>query len=200
MDIILASQSPRRKQLLTTLGLEFKVIPSKFDESIIKYNNSPSKYCETLALKKAEYIANIHHEKLVIGADTIVVCDNEIFPKPKNKFMASYYLSKLSGKSHQVFTGISLILNQKKHTFHESTTVTFKNLSKIEIEYYINNFNPMDKAGAYGIQDWSSIFVKNINGCYFNVVGFPISRVYTELKLFNSKIIENLLVVKIENM
>ncbi|MBC8197491.1 MAG: septum formation protein Maf [Candidatus Marinimicrobia bacterium] len=200
MEIILASQSPRRKQILSTLGLKFKVIPSEFDESIIKYNNIPSEYCETLAFRKAEYIANKQHNKLVIGADTIVICDNEILQKPKNVQMASTFLKKLSGKSHQVFTGISFILNHKQHTFHESTTVKFKKLSNYEINHYIYNFNPMDKAGGYGIQDWSSIFVKSINGCYFNVVGFPISRVYSELQLFNSKIIENLLVVKIENM
>ncbi len=200
MKIILASQSPRRKQLLSTLGLKFKVIPSEFDESNIKYNNIPSEYCEKLAFKKAEYIAKKHQNNLVIGADTIVICDNEILQKPKNFQIASTFLKKLSGKSHQVFTGISFILNHKHHTFHETTTVKFKKLSKTEINYYIYNFNPLDKAGGYGIQDWSSIFVKKINGCYFNVVGFPISRVYSELQLFNSKIIENLLVVKIENM
>ena len=91
-------------------------------------------------------------------------------------------------------------MNERTHTFHECTAVTFKELSKNEIEYYINNFSPLDKAGAYGIQDWSSIFVNKIEGCYFNVVGFPISKFYSELQLFYPKILENLLVANLENV
>ena len=200
MDIILASQSPRRKQLLSILGLKFEVISSDFDESTVEFNISPQKFCETLAYNKAKVVADKFPENLVIGADTIVFCDNKMYPKPENIKIASIFLNELSNKTHHVYTGLSLIIGDKVHTFHECTAVTFKKLSKNEIDYYINNFNPLDKAGAYGIQDWSSIFVKKIDGCYFNVVGFPISTFYSELQLFYPKIHENLLVAKLENV
>ena len=200
MDIILASKSPRRKQLLSILGLKFEVISSDFDESDVVFNISPQEFCESLAYNKAKVVADKFPNKLVIGADTIVFCDNKIYPKPKNNNIASFFLNELSNKTHHVYTGISLIMNGKAHTFHECTAVTFKKISKNEIEYYINNFCPIDKAGAYGIQDWSSIFVKKIEGCYFNVVGFPISKFYTELQLIYPKILENLLVSKLKNV
>jgi len=197
MKIILASTSPRRKELLKKLGLNFTVVNSCFDESLIKYDNNPIEYCQSLAFNKANNIAHQYKNKIIIGADTIVILKNKLFPKPSTKKQASLFLKKLSNNTHQVFTGISFIKNNKNIIFYESTDVTFKNLSKEEIQYYIDNYNSLDKSGAYGIQDWSSVFIKNINGCYFNVVGFPISKIYKNLKAFSPKIIENLLVKKI---
>ena len=106
----------------------------------------------------------------------------------------------LSNNTHHVYTGISFSYQQVDNSFSDKTLVTFKNLSNDEINYYVENFNPMDKAGAYGIQDWSSIFVEKIEGCYFNVVGLPISKVYQKILKFYPKLIENLLVTKLENM
>ena len=196
MNIILASQSPRRKELLNKIGLNFKIIPSDFDESKIQFNGSPEEYCEELAFKKAEKIATNFKNDLIIGADTIVELNGELLPKPKNLDEAKQFLTSLNGKTHQVFTGISIILNQQKSTFNECTSVTFNSLIDSEFDYYIENFNPLDKAGAYGIQDWSSVFVRKIHGCYFNVMGFPISKFYNELKKISPITIENLLVTK----
>ena len=200
ISIILASQSPRRKQLLSILGIKFEVISSDFDESTVEFKISPQEFCESLAYNKAKVVADKNPGKFVIGADTIVFCNNKIYPKPENNKIASFFLNELSNKTHHVYTGLSLIMNDRVHTFHECTAVTFKKISKNEIEYYINNFYSLDKAGAYGIQDWSSIFVKKIEGCYFNVVGFPISKFYTELQLIYPKILENLLVAKLKNV
>ena len=200
MDIILASQSPRRKQLLKILGFDFEVKPSFFDETIIEYKNNPKEYCEKLSLFKAKEIAKLYPTKLVIGADTIVVLNNTILPKPKDNEEAKSFLKMLSNNSHHVFTGISFSYQQIDNSFSEKTLVTFKKLSNDEINYYVENSNPMDKAGAYGIQDWSSIFVEKIEGCYFNVVGLPISKVYQKILKFYPKLIENLLVTKLENM
>ena len=200
MELVLASQSPRRKQILEIMGLKFRVIPSDFDESQIYFNNNPEEYCQNLAFHKANTIALKYKNQIIIGADTIVIFNNDIFPKPKDKKEAFTFLQKLSNNTHQVYTGISLIQKDKVITFSDVTDVTFRNLSEDEIHYYIENYNPLDKAGAYGIQDWSSIFVEKINGCYFNVVGFPITKFYKKLKKFSPKTIENLLVKKIENM
>ena len=113
MDIILASQSLRRKQLLSILELKFKVISSDFDESAVEFNISPQEFCESLAYNKAKIVADKFPNKLVIGADTIVICDNKIYPKPKNNKIASIFLNELSNKTHHVYTGLSLIMNDR---------------------------------------------------------------------------------------
>ena len=182
--------------IFKSTGLTFKVIPSDFNENGIIFDGNPKKYCEELAYNKAKKVSNNYKDCIVIGADTIVELNGKLFPKPKNLNEANQFLKVLSGKSHRVFTGISLISNQKQSTFNECTTVTFNNLIDSEINFYTKNFNSLDKAGAYGIQDWSSVFVHKIHGCYFNVMGFPISKFYNELKKFSPKVVENLLVTK----
>ena len=190
MKIILASKSIRRKELLKKINLDFEVIDSNFDESKVKKNhNEPKKFCLKLAIKKAEIISRKFRNDLVIGADTIVYYDNQIIGKPRNKLEAIKFLQLLSNDTHQVFTAVA-ILNNKNHinkNLIDKTSVTFNKLTRKEILYYIDNFQPYDKAGAYGIQDWSSIFVKKINGCFYNVVGFPLPKFYKLFKTITLK-------------
>jgi septum formation protein len=184
MNIILASKSPRRKQLLAQIGLKFDIVSSDVDENIVHYRNNPAEYCQELAKLKSEKVSKMNSNSLVIGADTIVVIDNIVLGKPKGKIDAFNMLQLLSGKTHHVFTGVSIqnMARDISISFFSETAVTFHKLNNSDIEYYINNFFPFDKAGSYGIQDWSSIFVKEISGCYYNVVGFPISKFYQEIK------------------
>lgn len=184
--IILASNSPRRRELLGGLGLDFevKVLPD-IEES----------YPPTLPVQEiAQYIA---HEKseayrkvmkpndLVITADTIVVAADEVMGKPHDANDARRMLQKLSGRSHQVITGVCLSTLQHKRQFSVTTDVTFKQLSEEEITYYITHYHPFDKAGAYGIQEWIGyVGVTSLNGSYFNVMGLPVQRIYTELTTF----------------
>ena len=184
MKFILASSSPRRQDLLQRLQTPFDVILPDVDESMIISDGSPETYCTALAEIKANDISQHYPNELVIGADTIVVQDDQIFGKPDNKAKAHNMLNILSGKTHQVYSGVCLKWIEKNinHLFAEITTVTFRDLDEKEISHYIESCQPYDKAGAYGIQDWSAIFVKEIKGCYDNVVGFPISRFYQELK------------------
>ena len=192
MKLILASGSPRRKKLLKRLNYNFNVIIPSVDESLIKTDIKPEEYCTSLAIKKAQKISQNNPNALVIGADTIVTLENQILGKPDSKLNAINMLNFLSGKTHRVLTGICLIWSIKKikHVFFETTFVSFKALDKREIEYYIKNYTPYDKAGSYGIQDWSAIFVNEIKGCYDNVVGFPLSRFYMELKNLNINLLE----------
>ncbi len=194
MKFILASSSPRRQSLLQRIRLNFDVIPPNIDESIISYDGSPIDYCSTLANLKANDISQLFKNELIIGADTIVFFDNEVLGKPENETSAIGMLNKLSGNTHQVYTSVC-IKNQCKeinHTFTEITTVTFRKLKEKEIHYYINNFTPYDKAGSYGIQDWSAIFVKEIRGCYDNVVGFPVSKFYQELNKLDINLLDSI--------
>ena len=190
MDIILASKSQRRIELLKKINLKFKSIDSKLDElSIQKKHDNPKIYCSKLAFKKAKIVSSKSKESLVIGADTIVYNNRRILEKPINKKEAIEHLKSLSNNTHKVYTAVH-ILNKSKNinkSFIEETKVTFYNLEKKEINYYIDCYKPYDKAGSYGIQDWSSIFVKKIEGCFYNVVGFPLPKFY---KLF-TKILKN---------
>lgn len=184
MRIILASSSPRRKELLTQVGVVFEVIPSKFEEHIIKM--SPSKLVEHFAYMKGSDVAqSIQGEALVIGSDTIV-CLDEVMGKPKNKEDAINMLRKLSGKQHMVLTGISIIntATGESLTEHECTKVKMKKLSDADIAAYINTGEPMDKAGAYAIQGMGSLFIEGIEGDYFNVVGLPLFRLGKMLERF----------------
>ena len=181
MNIILASKSPRRKFLLKQSNLNFKISKSNIDEKNIKINyNQPSKYCQKLAEKKCIDVANNFEQSLIIGADTIVYHGGNIYNKPNNRNEAIYHLKSLSNQTHVVYTGVSLIIKSKniKINFYDKTYVTFYKLNNQHIDYYIDKYKPYDKAGSYGIQDWSMIFVKKINGCFNNVVGFPISKFY----------------------
>lgn len=202
MEIILASQSPRRKELLKKIGFTFKVIPSSFDESTVPYKQNPEAYCKLLSVKKAEEVAGRTSSGLIISADTIVVLKNELYPKPENIRESIKFLKNLSGSTHQVYTGVSILSKHAgiHHSFVEKTDVSFYALSTSEITHYVMDEIPLDKAGGYGIQDFSSVFVEKIDGCYFNVVGLPISRFYRELKNIYPDLIENLLVTKKESL
>tara|TARA_B100000579_G_C22848584_1_gene865933 strand:- start:1538 stop:2140 length:603 start_codon:yes stop_codon:yes gene_type:complete len=181
MTIILASKSPRRKYLLEKSNLNFKILESGFCENNNNTNiNRPSYYCKELAKLKSLEIAKNFPNDLVIGADTIVYKEGIIYNKPKNKKEAINHLKTLSDDTHTVYTGVSLIIKSKniKLNFYEKTFVTFYKLNDTDINFYIDKYKPYDKAGAYGIQDWSMIFVKSINGCFNNVIGFPISKFY----------------------
>lgn len=187
--IILASQSPRRKKLLEQIGLSFEVFPSNAEE--ISSQSDPALLVEELALLKAEDISTKHPDCFIIGSDTVVVHQDQIIGKPKDKKEAFEILSSLSNSSHSVFTGVAFVKSDKsgrilnKITFHEQTKVTFSALEEADIKAYIETGNPMDKAGAYGIQDdLGALFVEGIEGDYYNVVGFPLNRFYRELKSF----------------
>ena len=178
--IILASGSPRRKQLLEQIDLEFEVVPSQIYEDF-SLNLSPTDFVEYYAQEKAKDVANSYPDKWVIGADTIVVFESHILGKPKNEKDSFQMLKRLSGNTHQVITGVSIqnIKQDISETFHEVTNVTFNTLSDSDINYYIDNYNPFDKAGSYGIQDWFSVCVNRIDGCFYNVMGFPLSSFYS---------------------
>jgi len=194
MKFILASSSPRRRELLLRLQTPFDIILPDVDESIIPPDGSPETYCTALAELKANDISQHYPNNLVIGSDTIVVLDDQIMGKPEDKAMAQNMLETLSGKTHHVYTGVCLKWADKNihHLFAEITTVTFRELSEADINHYIESCPPYDKAGSYGIQDWSAVFVKEIKGCYDNVVGFPISRFYQELKKLGINLLDSL--------
>ena len=178
--IILASGSPRRKQLLEQIDLEFEVVPSQIYEDF-SLNLSPADFVEYYAQEKAKDVANSYLDKWVIGADTIVVFESHILGKPKNEKDSFQMLKRLSGNTHQVITGVSIqnIKQDISDSFHERTNVTFNTLSDNIINYYIETYKPFDKAGSYGIQDWFSVCVNRIDGCFYNVMGFPLSRFYS---------------------
>lgn len=181
---ILASNSPRRKELLGGIGIDFdvKVIPG-IDES---YPDSLAAHevAEYIAQKKAApYSTIIGDRDMVITADTVVVLGNEIMGKPADAEDAHRMLRKLSGKTHQVYTGVCLLTKQATRHFNVKTDVTFKQLTDEEIDFYVTNYKPMDKAGAYGIQEWIGyIGVTGLNGSYFNVMGLPVQRIYNEIQ------------------
>ena len=184
-NIILGSASPRRKELLSDLGLIFSIQTSEKEET---FSNSLEKgeIAEFLAKQKSKFLSeNLQQNDLLITADTIVSFKNELLNKPKNKEEVFKTLNKLSENTHKVITGVCLKSKNKEIVFSVTTVVTFKELKEKEIHYYIKKFNPYDKAGAYGIQDWiGKIGIININGSYTNVVGLPIAELYQHLKLF----------------
>lgn len=185
IGIILASKSPQRKKIIDKLNFTYKIKESNIDEKkIIKNYIKPFSACKRIAQLKAAKVANLYPESLIIGADTIIFFNNTIIGKPKNKIEAFNILKKLSGRRHTVYTAVSIILKSKNinEIIIDKTYVTFNTLRELDIRYYIDNFKPLERAGAYGIQDWSSIFIKKINGCYYNVVGFPLPKFY---KLYN---------------
>ena len=177
--IILASKSPRRQSLLKKIGLKFKVIPSNISENL-DLNLRPKYLAEHLSNKKANKIAKMHQNKIIIAADTIVYIDNTIFGKPRDKKENYNMLKSISGKIHNVVTGVSIVHKNKniQKTFSQITKVTVRSIPKSELLYYINNFSTLDKAGGYGIQDWFSVWIKKIDGCYYNVMGLPLSKFY----------------------
>lgn len=188
--LILASKSPRRRKLLATLGFEFEIIESNYKEDKLNNIYDYKQYVINSALSKANDVAGrIDKSAVVLGADTIVVLNNEILHKPKDKADAYSILSTLSGNTHSVYTGIALIDTESKAilTDVQVTEVSFRKLDEDEIWAYIGTESPMDKAGAYGIQDdFGAVFVSHINGCYYNIVGLPLEMLYCLLKQMNS--------------
>lgn len=182
-EIILASASPRRKELLALAGVDFTVKVADVEE-VIPENASPDEVVMSLARQKAQAVAQENPESIVIGSDTVVALDGVILGKPKDEEDAVRMLKALSGRSHTVFTGVAIIRGEKISNFCEATEVVFNKLTDDEIRNYVATKEPMDKAGAYGIQGKGCILVEKIVGDYFNVVGLPVSRVYRELKRF----------------
>lgn len=179
--LILASNSPRRKELLAGLGIPFEVRVIEGIDETYPHDISLEKTAEFIATKKANAYQAAPNE-IIITADTVVVVDNEILGKPADGEEACEMLRKLSGKSHHVITGVCLKGYDKQSVFSVDTEVTFKSLSEEEVAYYVNHYHPLDKAGAYGIQEWIGyIGVTSLHGSYFNVVGFPVQRIYDEL-------------------
>ena len=186
--IILASNSPRRKELLAGLDLQFEVrVLQGIDESY-PADLPTHKIAEFISKKKADaYVETMADDELVITADTVVILGDEVMGKPHDEADAKRMLGELSGRTHQVATGVTLSTRQRQMSFSVVTNVTFKELSADEIDYYVRTYQPMDKAGAYGIQEWIGyIGVTALEGSYFNVMGLPVQRIYEALKRFAS--------------
>lgn len=179
-NLILASASPRRKELLELLRLPFDIIASEIDE-VVDEKLHPADMVQSLANQKALNVAEKMQNAFVIGSDTLVVYEGKMLGKPKQKREAIEMLNMLSGKTHEVYTGVSIVHKGKASSFYEKTSVTFYPLSTDEIEEYVKTGEPMDKAGAYGIQGYGSLLVKEIHGDYYSVVGLPIARTKREL-------------------
>lgn len=191
MKLILASSSPRRKELLKKITNEFTVIASDFDENTISFQGDVSQYVIELAKAKAMDVLNkiknearykkiLHEDFFIVGCDTVVEIENNILGKPKDNLEAEIMLGKLSGKIHRVYSGIAL-LNASKNVFktdYACTEVAFSKLSREEIKHYVASGESLDKAGAYGIQGKAAIFVEEIKGCYYNIVGLPLNKLY----------------------
>ena len=187
--IILASSSPRRKDLLKLLKLSFDIIVCQVDESI-EVGLTPAQNVEMLALRKAYVVAQELDNGIIIGADTVVVKDRLILGKPKNRTHATEMLKFLSGSIHEVWTGVAVIdaTDGRQEVFSERTEVTLKDLTEEETDGYINTGEPMGKAGSYAAQGIGSVLVKSINGCYFNIVGLPVYRLAEVLKTFGVRV------------
>ncbi len=181
MKIILASNSPRRQELIKLLDLEYEVIASDIEE-VQDQSLSHEELVMDLAFQKAAAVFKSNKNDLVLGFDTLVIINDLILGKPKDEEEAKHFLQTLSGKTHQVLTGCAIIKKGYSKSFYTESLVRFWDLTDQEINDYIKTKEPMDKAGAYGIQDHGARFVKSISGDYFTIVGFPISRLYQELK------------------
>jgi len=179
--IVLASQSPRRIELLRSVGLKFDIMPSNVKEEITEKVDS-LRFVRDISLRKAQLVRKKTTADLVIAADTIVTMDDQIFGKPKDADDASSMLNKLSSRTHHVITGFCLLAKTRQLIDHEITKVTFYKLTDEEINAYLASGEYADKAGAYGVQGLASLFVRKIEGCYFNVVGFPLGKFYHSLK------------------
>lgn len=181
--VILASNSPRRKELLSGLGISYEVKTLSGIEETYPDTLKGEEIPVYISREKADaYLSTIQPDELIITADTIVWLDGMVMGKPKNEADARNMLCKLSGKTHQVITGVCLTTTKFQKSFSTVTDVTFTKLTDDEIDYYIANYKPMDKAGAYGIQEWIGfVGVEKIRGSYFNVMGLPIQRLYKEL-------------------
>jgi len=189
--IILASASPRRKQLLEQIGLKFEIDPSNYEEDMT-LKMKPSKLAEFLSLGKAKDVAARHKDSIIISADTIVAVDDEVFGKPKTSEKAKYMLQKLSGRAHSVITGFTIIDTKTNKQLSKSveTKVYFKDISDKEMGTYISTGEPLDKGGSYAIQGLAALFVEKVDGDFFNIVGLPIFELVHELKNFGINVLE----------
>lgn len=180
-QIILASNSPRRKQFLKDLGLTFTVKPANVNEEYPSQLQGKD-IALYIAQQKASVFTNLNTNEMVITCDTIVWIDNEALEKPENREKAIQMLQQLSGKTHEVISAVCIKSNQKEQLFYDVTEVRFNNLNLLDIEYYVDTFKPFDKAGSYGIQEWIGLIgIEKINGSYTNVVGMPMEKLYNEL-------------------
>lgn len=185
-EIVLASNSPRRKELLQRMGVNFKVRTLfGIDESYPDSLRGEDIVCYISRNKAKAYQSSMAPNELLITADTIVYVDGEVMGKPKNAEQAKEMLHKLSGKTHQIITGVTIVTAKRTENFGVTSQVKFTNITDEEINFYVDNYLPFDKAGAYGIQEWIGIVaVEEIKGSYFNVVGLPVQRLYQKLKTF----------------
>ncbi|MDO7786260.1 Maf family protein [Desulforamulus aquiferis] len=188
--IILASASPRRQELLANLGIDFVIRVSEVDETLEEHI-SPAQQVERLAERKAAAVAVDIQDGLVIGADTLVFNAGQVLGKPINREDAVKMIETLQGKSHEVFTGIAVIdaATGQAVVTHQATAVRFKSMTREQIERYVNTGEPMDKAGGYAVQGKASVFIDSIRGCYYNVVGLPVSKLADVLRRFGVEII-----------
>jgi septum formation protein len=184
--LILASKSPRRQQLLRELGVEFDVRANGDDDELFPNSLSMTEIPIYLAKHKAKpLLSSLYENEILITSDTIVWCDGHVIGKPSNNEEAFKILSMLSGNKHTVITGVCISSVEKSSSFYATTDVYFRKLTNDEIWYYINNYKPFDKAGAYGIQEWIGfIGIERIEGSYFNVMGLPVQKLYVELQNF----------------
>ena len=178
-NIILASNSPRRSDLLRMIGFKFDIIPSNVNEKE-KIELFGKYFAEYWSREKAISVSHNNLDRLIVGADTIVIAKGKILGKPRNKEESIKMLKMLSGSVHHVITGVTILCKQKQiiKTFSETTKVSVLKIPDEKLTFYINNFNTLDKAGSYGIQDWFSVWIKKIDGCYYNVMGLPLSKFY----------------------
>lgn len=184
MKIVLASASPRRKELIRLITNDFLCVPADVDETVPN-DMDISCVAEFLACKKARAVAAKHKDELVLGCDTVVTIDNTVLGKPLNRSEAKAMLKLLSGRTHNVITGCCLICNNKSYSFSCTSTVTFWPLDDYQIEEYVSSGECDDKAGAYGIQEKGALLVKEINGDYFNIVGLPVSLINKNISMLN---------------
>lgn len=192
MKVILASKSPRRVEILEKIVKEFEVVESNFDENTIDFKGDIEKYVKDLSRNKAiEVSKGLNEPSIVIAADTVVFQEGKVLEKPKNEEYAFSMLSSLSGNTHKVYSGICLIntYNDTVVTDCDCTEVRFSELNPRQIRNYINSGEPMDKAGAYGIQGLGGAFVEGINGCYYNVMGLPLNKLYKALENYDITIL-----------
>jgi len=179
--IILGSQSPRRKQLLTGLDIEFEVQSKDTDESWPSHL-SEGGIPEHIAMMKSIAFGDLDPDTILITADTIVWLDGTTVNKPKDKADAKQMVMNLSGKTHYVYTGVCIRTARKSQVFHDETAVEFRTLNEEMVDYYVENYNALDKAGGYGAQDWIGyVGIESLSGCYYNVMGLPVRKVYQEL-------------------
>lgn len=184
--LVLASSSPRRKELLTMAGYEFETVPTNVSENFL-HGTPPMQVVEQLSTRKAQAVVKEHPADTVIAADTIVVLKGRILGKPKDEEMAKAMLKLLSANVHQVYTGYTVISGKNFFCGHECTSVEFYALSPEDIDSYVATGEPLDKAGAYGIQGKGSLFVKRINGDFYNVMGLPIAKIHRILEGFRKE-------------